>query len=131
MVEFALLFPLLLLFVVGVFELGRAFFSYIAITNAAREGARVVTFWPGKATIEDVQSAIDTEIGSSPVVVVGNIISRQIQCGNATVTNDVALQTCPFGETIRVTVTYRFDTIFKFFFPGNLELKRTIEMMVP
>ncbi len=80
--EFALILPLFVLFIIGVFELGRAFFSYIAITNAAREGARVVTFWPGKTKISDVISAVNTEIGTSPVVDVGNIVSRVIECGN-------------------------------------------------
>ena len=40
--EFALLLPILVLVVFGVLELGRAFFALVAITNAAREGARGV-----------------------------------------------------------------------------------------
>ncbi len=40
MVEFALVFPLLLLLTVGVIEVGRILFSYSAIIAAAREGAR-------------------------------------------------------------------------------------------
>jgi Flp pilus assembly protein TadG len=44
MVEFALLLPLFVLLIIGIFDLGRAFFSFIAIMNAAREGARVITF---------------------------------------------------------------------------------------
>src|SRR4030042_5191220 len=40
MVEFALMLPLMALVLVGVFDLGRAFFASITITNAAREGAR-------------------------------------------------------------------------------------------
>jgi Flp pilus assembly protein TadG len=40
MVEFALIFPLLLLITYGIIEMGRMLFIYIALTNAAREGAR-------------------------------------------------------------------------------------------
>lgn len=40
MVEFALIFPLLLLIIYGLIEFGRMFFIYIAVTNAAREGTR-------------------------------------------------------------------------------------------
>lgn len=39
--EFALVIPLLLLLLVAVFDVGRAVFAYNAITNAAREGARL------------------------------------------------------------------------------------------
>jgi len=44
--EMALLVPLLLLLVVGAVDLGRAFHSYIVITNAAREGARYASRFP-------------------------------------------------------------------------------------
>jgi Flp pilus assembly protein TadG len=53
MLEFALILPLMVLIVIGVFDLGRAFFAYIAISNAAREGARVYTFSPDKTTIDN------------------------------------------------------------------------------
>ena len=39
-VEFALVFPVLLLFLFLIFEFGRVFGSWLLITNAAREGAR-------------------------------------------------------------------------------------------
>jgi Flp pilus assembly protein TadG len=133
MVEFALLLPLIVLLLVGVFDLGRAFFSYIAITNAAREGTRVVTFWPGKATVADVNTAINTEIGASPMVDVGKITLRVIECGNpsAIVTTNTQLQSCTSEFPIRVTLTYRFEPILSFFFPQPLTLRRTAEMMVP
>jgi Flp pilus assembly protein TadG len=41
LVEFALVLPLLLLLLVGLFDLGRAVFAYNTLTNAAREGARI------------------------------------------------------------------------------------------
>jgi hypothetical protein len=51
--EFALVIPLFLLLVIAVFDLGRAVFSYNAITNAAREGARL-------AIVNQDVSSIDT-----------------------------------------------------------------------
>lgn len=39
--EFALTIPIFLLLVVALFDVGRAVFSYNALTNAAREGARL------------------------------------------------------------------------------------------
>lgn len=40
LLEFALAIPVFLLLMVGLFDLGRAVFSYNTLTNAAREGAR-------------------------------------------------------------------------------------------
>jgi Flp pilus assembly protein TadG len=39
--EFALVFPILLVMLMGVFDFGRAIFLYNSLTNAAREGARL------------------------------------------------------------------------------------------
>ena len=39
--EFAFVLPIFILVMVGLFDLGRAVFSYNTITNAAREGARL------------------------------------------------------------------------------------------
>ena len=41
LVEFAIVLPILMLIVMGMVEFGRAYFSWIIITNGAREGARV------------------------------------------------------------------------------------------
>jgi Flp pilus assembly protein TadG len=41
LVEFALIFPILILMLVALFDLGRAVFAYNTLTNAAREGARI------------------------------------------------------------------------------------------
>lgn len=133
LVEFALLLPILVLIVFGVLELGRAFFAFIAISNAAREGARVFTFRPDVTTIANVQTAITSEIGNSPLVDVGKIASIQIQCGNAytVVSTDDALKACPKWQPIRVTVTYNHDLILRLFFPATLTLRRSAEMMVP
>lgn len=40
MVEFALVLPVLVLILMGIIEFGRIFFSYLVITEMAREGAR-------------------------------------------------------------------------------------------
>ena len=41
LVEFALVIPLFLVLLVGIFDLGRAVFAFNTLTNAAREGARI------------------------------------------------------------------------------------------
>jgi Flp pilus assembly protein TadG len=39
-VEFALVLPILLMVLLGVLDLGRSFYTYVELTNAAREAAR-------------------------------------------------------------------------------------------
>lgn len=46
LVEFAFIIPVLMLILLGVFDFGRAFYAYNAISNAAREGARYGTVCP-------------------------------------------------------------------------------------
>jgi Flp pilus assembly protein TadG len=41
LVEFALVFPIAILLLIAVFDIGRAVFAYNGLTNAAREGARL------------------------------------------------------------------------------------------
>ncbi|WP_162164488.1 TadE/TadG family type IV pilus assembly protein [Intrasporangium chromatireducens] len=43
-VEFALVLPLFLLVIAGVVDFGRALFTQVVLTNAAREGARAAIF---------------------------------------------------------------------------------------
>src|ERR671932_178674 len=40
LIELALTLPILMLILTGVLDLGRAYYAYITVTNAAREGAR-------------------------------------------------------------------------------------------
>jgi Flp pilus assembly protein TadG len=133
LVEFALLLPILVLIIFGVLELGRAFFAFIAISNAAREGARVFTFRPDVTTLANVTTAVNFEIGSSPLVSSSNIASIQVRCGSAytLVTTNAALLACPKEQPIRVTVAYNHNLIFRFLFPATLTLVRSAEMMVP
>lgn len=78
--EFALVFPIVILGLMGIFDLGRAVFAYNAITNAAREGTRLgivnqdVTMITQRATkfapaADQSPSAVNvafSEFGSAP-----------------------------------------------------------------
>ena len=46
LIEMALVLPLLLLLLAGVVDLGRAFYTYVSLTNAVREGARFASKLP-------------------------------------------------------------------------------------
>ncbi|HVL05599.1 MAG TPA: TadE family protein [Acidimicrobiales bacterium] len=53
-VEFALILPLLVLFVFGIVEFGRAYSARIELTSAVREGARAVALGANAAEAETV-----------------------------------------------------------------------------
>ena len=46
LVEVAIVLPILLLLVLGAMDFGRMFFTKIALTNAAREGANYLAYYP-------------------------------------------------------------------------------------
>ncbi len=46
LLEFAITLPVLLMILLGVLDLGRIYFSYIAVVNSAREGARYGAQYP-------------------------------------------------------------------------------------
>jgi Flp pilus assembly protein TadG len=132
-IEFVLLLPILILIVFGALELGRAFFAFIAISNAAREGARVFTFRPDVTTISHINTSINSEVGNIPTVEVGNISARIIECGTSysLVTTDADLKACPKLQPIRVTLTYNHTLVFEYIFPQTIVLRRSVEMLVP
>ncbi len=132
-IEFALILPLMVLFVVGIFELGRAFFAYIAISNAAREGVRIYTFTPDTTSFSEINQTVETEIGTATLVDPDKIDTIEIFCGdtNTPVLNDINLDDCPTEEPITVTVTYSHELILGVFFSQPLMLVRSAEMMKP
>jgi len=50
--EFALVFPIAMLVLIAVFDVGRAVFAYNGLTNAAREGARLAAVNQDESLIE-------------------------------------------------------------------------------
>ena len=90
-VEFALVFPLLLLIVFGIIDFGRALNAQITLTQAAREGARLDAVGDANVVTATQQAAT----GLSPV--------------------SVTVTTCPPGvapdSDAVVRVSYRFSFI--------------------
>jgi Flp pilus assembly protein TadG len=65
LIEFALVLPILLLLMAGMFDFGFAFQKYQAVTNAAREGARMAVL-PGYS-VPDVQARVAAYLAASGV----------------------------------------------------------------
>ena len=64
LIEFALIFPLLMFLLVGLFDLGRAVFYYSSLSNAVREAARtgIVKEYGGYVNDADFESQITDKV---------------------------------------------------------------------
>jgi hypothetical protein len=96
LIEMTLLMPILILLIIGIVDLGRAYSSYIVITNASREGARYASRFPHHWA--GIQNAVQQEV-----------VGTQVGLGwwNTWAEN---LYGAP-GEPIRVFVVDHFPTI--------------------
>lgn len=105
-VEFALIFPILILLVLGILEFGLGYHAWDATQNAAREGARLGAVSPDVGEIEARVRGTTSFLDQSGLDVT-------IQCG---VTGGT-FSACPAasgwdeGDIVRVTVDYSYDFV--------------------
>ena len=106
-VEFALVIPVLLLLVFGMLEFSRAYNVQISLTNAAREGARVMAIHDDPALAKNAAIA-----AAAPSVSVTNaqVTVSPSSCSanpgatvKATITYPLSLMTGLFGASIPMT----------------------------
>jgi Flp pilus assembly protein TadG len=130
LVEFALILPLFVLIIIGVFDLGRAFFASITITNAAREGARF-----GTLHVTDPQgicNATLNEASSSGVILAYSNVTLTCSAQSSCLSASTPSAGCTRNQPLRVTVNYIYsDLVLGFFFPGGISMSRHVEMLVP
>jgi len=105
LIEFALVFPVLLMVVLGIVDFGFLFQRMEVVTNAAREGARIAVL-PGYATA-DVQARVTNYVqtGGVPVTGTNPVVS----------VTDVSIPTGVGGPNLtgkRVQVTYTHSYVF-------------------
>lgn len=100
LIEFALVLPLLLLIMCGIFDFGFLFQRFEVLTNAAREGARMASL-PGY-TEADVQARVNAYLaaGGVPGTAVTTRVIEQVAAGGTTF------------NVARVTVTYTQQYMF-------------------
>ncbi len=92
LVEFALILPILVIILGGVLDLGRLYFAYVAVTDAAAEGATYAAIHPGDT--DDICARAQT--ASSGVV---EIDEGMVEVDYSALTS---------GSPITVTVNYSF-----------------------
>jgi len=91
LVEYALLLPIFFLIIMGIFDLGRVVYSYSALQNSVREGARYGIIYP------DDHAGIESIVQQKSV---------GLDLSALTVSTSY-----PDDETIRVGATFRFQII--------------------
>ena len=84
LIEFALVVPLLLALVVGIFEFGRAWNIYQVITDAGREGARMAVIQDGQNKQTTVRAAVDTRLQAAGIMKNGESVplTYESDCGD-------------------------------------------------
>jgi len=95
----AVLVPILLLILLGAIDLGRAFFSYVTVANAAREGARYGSVHP-LTSADEIAVRVRNETGTT----------LDLGAGNQLIS--VSRSPVAITDTITVTVRYTFTTFF-------------------
>ncbi len=123
-VEFALILPLLLVVVFGVFDLGRIYFSTITLTSAAREGARYLSVYPDDVSTAYTNTVKITiqEARNSGIILSANDV-------DANCPNDDTY--CDGGGTAVITVTHDFELILGWLLPSPITITRAAQMVVP
>ncbi len=68
LIELALILPLLIMLVLGVFDIGRGYVTYITLENSVREGARWLTTHPRDLdTVNMARARVLAEAGNIPL----------------------------------------------------------------
>lgn len=94
-VEFAILLPVLLALVLGIMEFGRAYNTQLSLTNAAREGVRVMAITNDPVAART--AAKSAAVSLNPAVDPSNIIFSPLSCSPT--------------QQMTVTVKYTLSTI--------------------
>jgi hypothetical protein len=125
MVEFAIIFPVLVLFLFGVIDLGRMFHALTVITNAARAGARY-----GTAEACTVTSGV---FGCDTAAIIQETRAEALGSGIDLSASPVdVFAPAARGGALRVNVRFRFDFWISGVLPvPGLTLNRFAVMMVP
>lgn len=118
MIEVAIAIPLLILIVAGILDLGRAYFTYIALSDAAAEGAAYAAIHP-----QDTAQIIERTVDSSGGLVV--LEPDMVSVGYAGLSA---------GSPVTVAVRYDYDLltpIISALVPdGTITMKATVAQSI-
>ena len=121
LVEFALVLPLLLLFIVNAVNFGGFLYDWITVSNAARAGIQYQVLsnsasvgYPGSATAAQVVAVVTKDISSLPnkaslQVTVCTNNNSVVTCSGPAVTSPSADPEAPYYNLASVDVTYTYQ----------------------
>ncbi|MCA1694160.1 MAG: pilus assembly protein [Actinobacteria bacterium] len=108
-VEFALVLPILMMFVFGIVEFGRGYNARIELTAAVREGARTAALFSGTCPIppgtQNFTDCVTTAVRNAAP----GLTSSQIQVTPTSCPADASTGT---NASVRATYPYRYDIPF-------------------
>jgi Flp pilus assembly protein TadG len=126
LVEFAVTFPVFVLLLAGMVDLGLALFSNVTIISAAREGARLGVVLPGDTTaIEDRVRAMSTGIDLAKLTVTSTCLRDS--GGGFTGCGSPQWQS---GDTVKVQVDYQYTMLWPLTFGTELDLSTSVQMRI-
>lgn len=140
LVELSLVIFVLLIIIVGILDLGRAFFTMITLTNVSREGARYLTIFPNdNAAISKncsggsaCSTAFCCTIQAALLEAQGSIVALSSSNVAVTYCRDLdTFQGCDSGFPVRVTASVNFVPITGWVLPSPINLTRSTQMLVP
>ena len=129
LVEFALILPVLMFILVIVADMARLVAARVALSNAAREGARYAASYP--SDFNGIKNRVLLEYNNTGVRVTG----VELTAGNITISfPDGSWEP---GNLVRVTVGCRFPLFFANWFPeslvdedGTMPVESSVEMVI-
>lgn len=132
LVEFALVLPLLLLFLYAVIQFGLIFYAFITIEEATREGVRLASLGE---TATQIGQAIDSQVTGGGLSPSATTSAQYIPPGHKRSTTDRlawGVQVQPSNSstpsTISVQVAYLYPVVIPVFGPANFQLQQTYTM---
>lgn len=131
LVEFAIVVPLFVLLLAGIIDFGLGLYSYMTIINSAREGGRLaVTACSTGPCTNSVKARVVSASGS--MVQTTNVSMSCYAAADTTFATPYNCDTAPvpFGDAVRVGVSYTYKMIWPLTFGTQIPLNSTITMLV-
>jgi Flp pilus assembly protein TadG len=126
-VEFALVIPVMLLFLLGIFQIGITYYNNESLDTSARDGARAGAIHTGSTPLQ-ISNFVDAAVRANAVglntATTTLVVSSFCWLPPATAHTD-----CNQGDTIDVTVTYPWKIgVLAFSQSGTLSTHTTLRM---
>ena len=107
LVEFSLTIVIFMILVLGVFDVGRVVWNYNTLASAAREGTRYAIVHGSASSAPSGPAANDASVQAAVAKYASGLNS-----GNLTTTSTWLDGSNAPGTRVKVTATYRFNSIF-------------------